>query len=546
MITLGLSDWQPPKRPRQRASGASAPRIPSGRRVSLDRLNEPLTSGLTIVSPVAPAQVWRDYDMDRRTFEAMPLDKLIELLVDVSPEISKAVFDFLRMVNPGWSLKVYAVADGETDQQAQAAGQREENAEAKKLLNAFLADLRDLYGSPNVVINAVILGGYLRGGFLAEVVLSGRTAVDLATPDPQTLSWQQRAAAIRGKVWQFGQYQQHKFVDLSAFPTIRYVPIDRLPGQPWGRAPVHPALFPTLFLISLLRDLKRVVAQQGYPRLDLSLSLERLAASLEIDPVEDADGFKAAVAVAITQIEEVYASLEPDDAYIHTDDITVNRPVGTIDASSLGAVDKIVAVLERMMVRALKTMPLMMSLAEGTSEANANRQWEIFTVSIKSIQHLVESLLESLFAVVLRAAGLQGVIEFRFAELRAAEMLRDAQTEKVRIDNAVRKYNQGWISQDEASLEITGHEARETEPRNPLGLSPNGLGGGASNPMTVEAEPGANRLALAIARNATAFAALLTAPVSEPPISEIEEAEQWWRENAPSEAVDLIDAVLET
>ncbi len=56
-------------------------------------------------------------------------------------------------------------------------------------------------------------------------------------------------------------------------------------------------------------------------------------------------------------------------------------------------------------------------------------------------------------------------MRFRFAELRASEELRDAQTDAQKIENATKKYLAGWISQDKASLEATGHAADLPQPR---------------------------------------------------------------------------------
>ncbi|MGE0131929.1 MAG: hypothetical protein AB7U82_27915 [Blastocatellales bacterium] len=523
-------------------------RLPTGTRgrQSVDEPGDIFKASIATFRPIMSAKQWRDYDLDSSTFDRMPLDKIVDLMADVSPEISRGIWDFLRMVNPGWKLRVYKLEEGAALAKQDNAGdqQREIDEDASEYLNGFIANLRDLYGSPNVVFNKIILGGFLRGGFFAELVLDAGAveAVDLATPDASTLDWQQVEDPVRGRVWQFGQYQGHQFKPLSIYPTIKYVPIDALPGKPYGRAPIHPALFPTLFLIALLRDLKRVVAQQGYPRLDLSISLEKIMATL--GDVEDPTKIADAVKQAISEVKSVYASLEPDDAYIHTDVVEVNRPVGAIDSSSLGAVDKLVLVLERMMVRALKTMPLMMAVAEGTSEANANRQWEIYDASIKSVQDLIQSLLEGLFSVALRAAGLQGIVEFRFDRLRASEALRDAQTEKLRIDNAKAKYNAGWITQDEASIEVTGHPAAEQEPRM-MALAEDGEGGGVANPLNTQPEPGANRMMAEAVRNATALAALLTATMTEPTSRELRAASEYWDSIAPSGAQGLVDAELE-
>jgi hypothetical protein len=206
-----------------------------------------------------------------------------------------------------------------------------------------------------------------------------------------------------------------------------------------------------------------VIQQQGYPRIDVSIDLEKI---LGDDPdLSDPVKAKEMVDSVISAVQDAYAQLEPDDAYVHSDAVSVNRPVGTVDANSLGAVDALIKALERMATRALKTMPLLMGVAEGTSEANANRQWELYAAGIKSIQHYAENLLEQLFMLALEAQGVQAKVEFRFAELRAAEELRDEQVRMLKIQNARALYDHGYNSQDESSMLATGHPAHVPAPR---------------------------------------------------------------------------------
>ncbi len=176
---------------------------------------------------------------------------------------------------------------------------------------------------------------------------------------------------MRGIIWQLGQRQDSKWIILEV-PTIGYVPVDPTPGgAPYGRSLVTPAIFSALFLLSLLHDLRRVVAQQGYPRLDLEVQLERLADTIPDEVQSDEEKEGAWVNGVIKEIADVYAQLEPDDAYVHTDVVKVNRPVGTVDASSLGAVDSLIRAVERMATRGLKTMPLLMGSNEAVSETHA-------------------------------------------------------------------------------------------------------------------------------------------------------------------------------
>lgn len=338
-----------------------------------------------------------------------------------------------------------------------------------------------------MVLNRLFVGAFLRGAFFAELVLDrrGRVPLDLVTPDPVTARFRRVDDPDRGPLWRLCQGQGVHIVDLNR-PTIMYVPVDPLPGSPYGRPLAAPALFSSLFLLGLLHDLRRVVAQQGYPRLDLAVSLERLMAAMPADLEADSEALKNWVAATISEVQTVFNGLQPDDAYIHTDVVTVNRPVGAVDASSLGGVDGLIKSLERMLTRALKTMPLLMADTAGASEANANRQWEVHAAGIKSLQHLAENLLSRLLTLALQAQGLPATVEFRFAELRAAEMLRDAQTENLQIANARAKYDAGWTSQDEAAEAVTGHAADVPEPRVVAE-------GGAGGLATVNPEPGSNR-----------------------------------------------------
>jgi hypothetical protein len=443
----------PPEQSNVRRLSLPSSRALAGGRLSLDNEAGWFESGLTVLAPMSADAYWRDGGLDASTFDRASPAKILELLADLSPDVSRALWDFLRLYNPGWEVKAYRPGGKEQDKQAQAA------------LDAFIGTLSDLYGSFDVVLNRLGIGAFLRGAFCAELVLNktGRMPVDLATPDPGAMRFKRADDPERGPVWQPGQWHGGKWVALDRV-TIRYVPVDPLPGSPYGRALASPAIFPTLFLIGLLHDLRRVVAQQGYPRLDIEIDIEQLMKAMPPDDDANPEALRVWVEKAIADVVGAFRVLEPDDAYVHLSAVKVNRAVGAVDASSLGAVKGLIEALERMAVRALKTMPLMMGTTDGVSEGNAIKQWEMLTAGVKSIQHLCENMLERLFGLALQAQGIGAKVEFRFAELRAAEMMRDAQTEALLIANAARKRDEGWITQDEAANAVVGHPPAEEAP----------------------------------------------------------------------------------
>lgn len=400
---------------------------------------------------------WRGRHLDDQTLDRIEISELMEMLADLSPEISKALWDFIRFCNPGWEVKAMQLANSEAvDERAQA------------LIDEFLGRLQDYYGAVDVVWNQMFMTAFLRGAFFVELVPDkrGRLPLDLAVVDPNVAEYRRVEDPERGFIWQLGQMSEgNTFIPLDV-PTVRYVPVDPLPGKaPYGRSPVAPAVFTAIFLLGLLHDLRRVVAQQGYPRLDLEVMIdslkEMMPEGMEDDPAELAKW----VQQVIDEIAGVFSQLQPEDAYVHTTAIKVNRPVGTVDASSLGAVDGLIRGLERMIIRALKSMPLLMGTNESTTETHANRQWEIHVAGIKALQHLAEQLLEELLALALEMQGVAAVVEFRFAELRASEELRDEQVRQMKLSNAQKAYENGWISQDEAAQQAVGHDADVPRPR---------------------------------------------------------------------------------
>jgi hypothetical protein len=455
--------------PERRAAvteSAGPPRM-SGR-VSVDTETDVFVSALSMLTPLQndAENYWRDYKLDSKTLDRVSPTKLMQLLADVSPDVSRALWDFLRLGNPGFECKAYKPKAKDKN------GEKVKDEAAQEALNSFLSSLHGPYTESNTVhantvINSLLIACFLRGAMCAELVLdeTGRVPLEIATPDPASVRFRKVADPARGPVWQMGQWQRGEFVPLDR-ETIAYVPVDPFPGSPYGRPLASPALFASLFLLGLLHDLRRVVAQQGYPRLDIEVVMEKLKAAMPSSIANDPKQSKEWADAAIAEIISTYEGLEPDEAFVHPDFVKVNRPVGAADASSLGGIDGLIKGLERLLVRALKTFDLFFTTGDsGGSEANGNRKWELMAASIKSVQHLAENLLERLLTLALRVQGQEAEVEFRFGEIRAAELLRDAQVEALNIRNEREKYAAGWTTQDEAAEKITGHKAAEKEPR---------------------------------------------------------------------------------
>lgn len=424
-------------------------------RVTADREESLFGAKLTVIEPPPSAeQDWRNSRLDALTLERADPTRLTELLVDLAPDVNRAHFDWLRELNPGWTLETFVPGTETPDTRAQAS------------VDAFMKLLGRLYGSPDVTLNRMFTGTFMRGAVFCELVMDTdrRTAIDFATPDPYLVRFRKTPDAKRGVYHEPGVMRSGQWVSFD-LPTIRYIPLDPMPGVPYGRAMVTSALFTSVFLLGMLHDLRRVIAQQGYPRPDIEIDLETLANEMPADLEEDADAKAQWIDQVVDAVATYYAQLQPDDAYVHTSVVKLNKPVGTVDTDSLGGISAIIEALERMSVRALKTCPFMMAVSESNTETQANRQWEAHLQGVKSVQHLVESAMEQLLEFKLQAEGILADVRFRFAVNRKGDELRDALAESQRIQNERDKLAAGWTEQNEASNNITEHDASEAEPR---------------------------------------------------------------------------------
>lgn len=494
----------------------------AGKRSTVDSPDDLWANTLSTISMLSADDYWRGMKLDSLTLDKISPAKLLELMVDVSPEVSRALFDFLTMFNSGYECKAFKPGTTTVDEKASAA------------IKAIMQTLKTLHGSPKIVFDRMAISVFMRGSVFGETVLDANAHdfVDLATPDPQTLTFKKARDEVRGTHWIWGQNQGGQFVRLDDLPTVRYMPVHPLPGKIQGRSPANSALFVCLFLLVMLHDLRRVIQQQGYPRQDIGVDLEKLR-DLMPDDLQNTDEFKEWADDLVDSVKKVVDALEPDDTYIHSDVVTVNDAKGAMSTTGLGIIGELFKALERMATRALKTMPLMMATTDGVSEANANRQWEIHAKGIKSLQQCVESVLESLFEVALQAQGIIATVEFRFAELRAAEEFRDAQTLLLRTTIARALYDNGLISQDEAAMMVLKKEkADQPEPRKAAVVVPPN----PQDPSQTNPEPGASRDAMALLK---LWASRIADSTRTPSSAELERSLDFWKTFAPEIAATL-------
>jgi hypothetical protein len=347
---------------------------------------------------------WRLTLIDEETLPNVKARDLIKMLVNASPDVDRALHDFLRYCNSSWEL-------------------RGENDRAQKILDDFLKQLEDIGQSLNVKIEMALSGSFTTGAFFLELVFDevGRKAVNLAVIDPMLARYRRVEDPVHGQIWHLGQIIDGEFISFFGDNTIIYEPVNPVVDSPFGRPMINSAIFSVVFQLGLLKSTRQVVETQAWPKgiwkVDRKLLYETEVPPNKIDEVVEST--KA-------MLENVWSKIKKTQAPIVGSEVSYEI-VSAMNRASLSGVDMLERTLERWIIRALKTQPVLFGSNEGISEAHADVQLLSHGIFINSVQASLEALFVRLFTQVLRAEGEASTPYFRFARINAAERKREAE-----------------------------------------------------------------------------------------------------------------------
>lgn len=427
------------------ASPVSMKRIPRKGRVSKGR-SDRSTAWNIPVPPSYDERFSKVFNMVEDWRLLQDPSSVVLLLARHSPEFSKAWWDLLLMSVGGWEIDAMLLSS-----------RHEKDEKSQIVLNAMLDRIGDNNGSLHNVLTQFVTNGFFRGAFAAELVLSdkGRKVADISVLDPSILRYRPVTDTVLGDIWELGQVVDRQWVSLD-IPTVKYLPLHPLPGDPpYGTPPVGAAAMPAIFLLSMFYDIKRVIEKQGFGRLDVTVFPDRIVEKLGTNP--SAAAKKRAVSEYFIDVAEIMEELEPDDVFVHTDDSEVNRAPGAGgESGSLSGIDRLIDIMEKQVIRALKSMPLIQGVTDSVSEGNANRQWEVYAKGVRVIQQYVENLLSYLLELGMMVEGTPCFVKVRLAEIRAVDEYREAQMRLLKTQTAVLMETVQYMDADEAAEYANG------------------------------------------------------------------------------------------
>lgn len=381
----------------------------------------------------------------------------LKIIRDLNPDASMAVWNFLRLANSGHELEVLT-PNGRVEQRA------------TDYCNEIARTVGKLYGGGlDQLINVMLLTGFTQGAIALEVELNDSLSevVDFHPVDPSTLDFRRNKETNEMELVQKQSTGEYKVLNQE---TVFYFPFDPDISDPYGRSPILPVLQIIFFQVEVLKDLKKVIHHQGHQRFDIKVMEQAIIDNMP-DEIKH-QGPEAVRNFVMSYVQDIQTQmdlLEPDDDFFHTDSIEIDMAGGSI-GGSLDAT-RVIDIINQQVVTSLKQLPILLGRNEGTTETHGTIQWQIYVKGIESLQRGIKRLLERAYNVSLQIGGYQGKAKLEFNPLRVTDRLKDAQAEEVETRTKIQHVNQGWISNDEAAVDVVGHEA-VSEPIAPINPSP--------------------------------------------------------------------------
>ena len=371
---------------------------------------------------------------------------------DFNPDAALAVWNFLLLCNQGAKVEVYAAHLG-------PEGEKQQDVDGQQIIDELLERSGSEYGGGLLALaNVGVLTLITQGAAAIELELSEnmREALDVCPVDPRLIDFA-KDEDTRKYVPVINRPGKPERLNTNQF---RYMPLHPDVGDPRGRSPLVPALETAFFQTEVMRDLKAVVHNQWYPRIEVTvleeIILENVPAHLKAPGAEER--LKTWLDNYLADLQTTFNALHPDDAFIHWDWAKPGYVSGNWSAGSVDA-KKLMEVIDTQMVAGLKQLPILLGRNEGSTTTHATVQWQIYAVGIEALRDHVGRLLSWILSVALQVYGRQANAEVSFEKLRKADRKVEAEAEASETRTRILQVQAGWIDNDEAAQKSVGHKA---------------------------------------------------------------------------------------
>lgn len=396
-----------------------------------------------------PKKYQQVHNIDLTKLQSYTAEELLELLISVHPDVSHAIHTYLRMGDTKLSL----IAGDDKGQKT--------IDDLLKMLNTPMDSPGYQHGRSLDKLDGIQrLMVMVRGACAGEVVMNEAVndVIDIVPVDPSLIWFKRDPVTNRLVPWQFVRvprmktgetwFGQYKMIDT---PMFFYEELDPMVDDPYGRSPILPVLQIVFFHLQVLQDIKAVVHNQGYPRLDVSLIEEVMMKNTPLQYKADPNKQKAWLAERQVELTKDFSSLNPDDALIHWDSTKVEYLKGT--SGPMIDVKKLIDIIDTQLATSLKTLLTLLSRHQGSTETYSSVDVQLYIKTVESARSVTRRFWERAFSMCARIRGVQTEVEAEYASIDLRTEQEQESDKRSRITNIISAEGEYYITGQEAAEE---------------------------------------------------------------------------------------------
>lgn len=364
-----------------------------------------------------------------------------------SPDLSAAVFSYIRLAVTGKYLAVARNPDGTANPEATALVQQ--------LIARFdtLTDYSTGFtGISSMQSNSESLAKelVLYGACAAELVLGkGRLPYRIQPLSTTNIEFKSDGLILRPI-----QKVAGAEIDLDV-PTFFYVALDQDLLEPYASSPVEPALKAALFSEDFMQDLHRIIKRALHPRQRVVIDEEKFLQNLPPEAQHDSAKLAEYQAGIMSELESKINGLKPEDALVHFDtiDVTLDNN-GNISLSQ--EYQTLQGIANARLATGAKVLPAVLGHEVGSSNV-ASTSSMLFVKNATVIKQKLDEIYSRLFTLAVRLFGHDVYVTFKYDDIDLRPTTELESFKQTKQSRTLELLSLGLISDEEACLELTGH-----------------------------------------------------------------------------------------
>ena len=333
------------------------------------------------------ARGYQSYEeLSKTLIDKLPAEETRKLMATNNPAVARVVNDIKKFAISGWTLKPKG--------------------------HPLFTELWDNMSIKNKKFNNV-LGEFayslaVDGAMFSEIVIDEHNAPKMIKAIPAYTAEFRYAEDGDGEYPQLGQYDReydNYFKPLSDDPTISYDVLLPETGNPYGRNIIDPGLYHLNMVRGFFQSFKQAIASIIWPNLLINIDREQL----QNMSVEEQN---AVVQALVLEVKKEIEKLEPGGVLIYGSEVKVGDFISGMNRTNLGAVMDCVDIMDREIIRALETEPVLFGRNEGLAESHVDTQMINYGYFIRDIQGIINETLTGYFNYLFYLNNVKEVAEF--------------------------------------------------------------------------------------------------------------------------------------